>query len=417
MTTDAMLLFVRLVLLSSGAILIVLCLRQLVRRLFGANITYALWLIVPVSLLVGATPRPQALKILAPVGAVKPMLASVVDGIASPPSISGVGEWPALILASGALLALAMTLIVQGRFLRRLGALSQRDDGSWQTGHDDIGPMLLGVLRPRIIVPASFDQRYTAHERELILAHERIHLRRGDAQVNALVALIQCLQWFNPLIHVAVRCFRLDQELACDANVILRFPNARRSYADAMLKTQLIDSGLPIGCYWQSSHPIKERIAMFKKPMPSRSRKVLGSSLLLASMLTTSCIVWAAQAAEVPASYARLSPPAYPEDLAGQAVEGTVYLRVSVASDGVPAKVALDHVQPESMRAEAAESLASSAISAVKQWTFNASRRDGKLQPSDVIVPVTFSSAGEPPDAATASSGLAQLDAIYIRKQ
>jgi beta-lactamase regulating signal transducer with metallopeptidase domain len=417
MTTDAVMLFARLVLLSSSAILIVLALRHLVRRLFGASITYALWLIVPVSLLVGAIPRPQGLKILAPVGAVKPMLTTVVDGIVSTPSIIGVGEWPVLILVSGALLALAMTLILQGRFLRKLGALNQRDDGSWQTEHDDIGPMLLGVLRPRIIVPASFDRRYTAHERNLILAHERIHLRRGDAQINALVALIQCLQWFNPLVRIAARCFRLDQELACDANVILRFPNARRSYADAMLKTQLIDSGLPIGCYWQSSHPIKERIAMFKKPMPSRSRKVLGSSLLLAFALTTSCIVWAAQASEVPASYARLSPPAYPEDLAGQVLEGTVYLKVSVTSDGVPAKVALDHVQPESMPVEVANRLAGSAIDAVVAWTFNAARRDGKLVPSDVIVPVTFSSAGEPAAADTASSGLAQLDAIFIKKQ
>jgi beta-lactamase regulating signal transducer with metallopeptidase domain len=417
MTTEAVLLFARLVLISSGAILIVLSLRHLVRRMFGANITYALWLIVPVSLLVGAIPRPQALKILAPVGAVKPMLTTVVDGVVSTPSIIGAGEWPVLILVSGALLALAMTLILQGRFLRKLGALSKRDDGSWQTGHDDIGPMLLGFLRPRIIVPASFDQRYTAHERDLILAHERIHLRRGDAQVNSLAVLIRCLQWFNPLVHIAVRCFRLDQELACDANVIRRFPNARRSYADAMLKTQLIDSGLPIGCYWQSSHPIKERIAMFKKPMPSRSRKVLGSSLLLASVLTTSCIVWAAQASEVPASYARLSPPAYPEDLAGRAVEGTVYLKVSIASDGVPADVVLDHVNPESMPPEVANSLATSAIDAVRLWTFNAARRDGKLQPGAVIVPVTYSSDGEPPSVSAASSNLPQLDAINLSKQ
>jgi TonB family protein len=416
MTTDAMILFARLVLISSGAILIVLSLRHLVRQVFGANITYALWLIVPVSLLVGAIPRPQALKILAPVNASQPMLNTVIDGIVSTPSIMGIEQWPMLIWASGALLSLALALILQGRFLRQLGALSKRDDGSWQTWHDQIGPMLLGVLIPRIIVPASFDQRYTAHERDLILAHERIHLHRGDAQINALVVLIHCLQWFNPLVHIAVRCFRLDQELACDANVIQQFPNARRSYADAMLKTQLIDSGLPIGCYWQSSHPIKERIAMFKKPMPSRSRKALGSSLLLASVLATSCVVWAAQAAEVPASYAKLSPPQYPRDLAGVTVEGTVFLKVSITSDGVPAEVVLDHVQPESMRAEVAESLASSAISAVKRWTFNASRRDGKLQAGSVIVPVTFSSRGEPPPASTGSSELPQLDSIYVRK-
>lgn len=417
MTTDAMLLLARLVLISSIAILIVLSLRHLVRQAFGANITYALWLIVPVSLIVGAIPRPEALKMLTPVSASQPMFNTVVDGIVAMPSSLGVGAWPMLIWACGALLSIVMTLLLQARFVRRLGVLSERDDGCWQTRHDEIGPMLFGVLNPRIVLPASFDHRYTTNERDLILAHERIHLERGDAQFNALVVLIRCLQWFNPLVHIAVRCFRLDQELACDARVIHQFPNARRSYADAMLKTQLVDFGLPIGCYWQSSHPIKERIAMFKKPLPSRSRKAVGSSMLLASVLATSCIVWAAQASDVPASYARLSPPTYPDDLAGVVVEGTVYLKVNITSDGVPADVVLDHVQPESMPTEVAERLATSAIDAVKSWTFNAAKRDGKLQPSAVIVPVAFSSAGEPPMATAASSELPQLDSINIKRQ
>ncbi|MGB0132334.1 M56 family metallopeptidase [Dokdonella sp.] len=417
MTTDALALLAKLVLVSSIAILVVLSLRHFVRRAFGANLTYALWLLVPISLLVGVIPRPKAMTILTPVAASQPLLSTVVDGIVETPSGMDVGGWMMLVWASGVLLSLATTLILQRRFLRGLGALSMRDDGCWQARHDEIGPMLLGVVQPRIIVPAGFDQRYTANERDLIVAHERIHLQRGDAQFNALVVLIRSLQWFNPLVHLAVSCFRFDQELSCDARVIRIFPNARRSYADAMLKTQLIDFGLPIGCYWQSSHPIKERIAMFKKPLPSRSRKALGSSVLLASALATSCIVWAAQASEVPASYARLSPPAYPVDIAGVVVQGTVYLKVSVTSDGVPAEVVLDHVQPESMAAEVADSLAASAIDAVRTWTFNAARRDGKLAPGVVIVPVTFSATGEPSVTTAASGELTQLDSINVRKQ
>ncbi|MFX5602942.1 M56 family metallopeptidase, partial [Acinetobacter baumannii] len=62
----------------------------------------------------------------------------------------------------------------------------------------------------------------------LVLRHEQIHLQRRDVCMNTLFALAQCLFWFNPLIHVAGRCFRLDQELACDALVIRHAPESRR---------------------------------------------------------------------------------------------------------------------------------------------------------------------------------------------
>ena len=59
------------------------------------------------------------------------------------------------------------------------------------------------------------------------------------------------------------RELRLDQELACDAQVVAAHPAARRSYAEAMLKTQLAGRPLPLGCYWPApaAHPLVERIA------------------------------------------------------------------------------------------------------------------------------------------------------------
>ena len=76
--------------------------------------------------------------------------------------------------------------------------------------------------------------------------------------------------WFNPLVHLAAARFRFDQELACDAAVIARHPDSRRRYGAAMLKTQRAEFGLPMGCHWQSSHPLKERVAMLKQAPPSR---------------------------------------------------------------------------------------------------------------------------------------------------
>ena len=71
-------------------------------------------------------------------------------------------------------------------------------------------------------VPADFAARYSADEQDLIIAHERQHAARHDPAANALLALLQCAFWFNPLMHLAASRFRFDQELACDAAVMAR---------------------------------------------------------------------------------------------------------------------------------------------------------------------------------------------------
>ncbi|MGD3580303.1 M56 family metallopeptidase, partial [Xanthomonas citri pv. citri] len=51
---------------------------------------------------------------------------------------------------------------------------------AWRAFRLDQEPVSVGLWRPRIVLPMDFDTRYSAAERTLILAHERLHLRRGD---------------------------------------------------------------------------------------------------------------------------------------------------------------------------------------------------------------------------------------------
>jgi hypothetical protein len=111
------------------------------------------------------------------------------------------------------------------------------------------------VARAASCLPEDFRERYTRGEQRLVLAHEIAHLRRGDIHAQATATALRCLLWFNPLVHYAAGLFRFDQELACDATVLERFPRGRGRYGSAMLKTQLAGFGLPVGCHWRSSHP------------------------------------------------------------------------------------------------------------------------------------------------------------------
>ncbi|WP_374470218.1 M56 family metallopeptidase [Phenylobacterium sp.] len=128
------------------------------------------------------------------------------------------------------------------------------------------GPAVVGLISPRIVMPAD-DGHYTAEERALIRAHERQHIARKDTRAVALLALVRCLFWFNPFVHLAAGFLRLDQELACDAAVVMNRPRARSAYARALLKTQLAATPLPLGCYWPSRgrHPLEVRVAHLKR--------------------------------------------------------------------------------------------------------------------------------------------------------
>lgn len=286
-------------------LLCVLALRLPVRALFGARIAYALWLLVPGALLAVSFPGPAmdvAARIVATEGAaaapsVRVGLATALQPVASAfaaPRISDVADI-AWLWAFGALAMAWWQWRLQRRFVSALSPLTPRGDGVFVSASTSTGPAVIGALRPRIVLPADFDARYPAAERALVIAHEREHVRRRDVAVNLAVAALRCLHWFNPLLHWAASKFRFDQELACDATVLARHPDFRRAYAGAMLKTQLAVLGLPVGCHWQSSQSLKERILMLKKPLPGRMRMRLGAIVVCCAVVATGFAAWATQ--------------------------------------------------------------------------------------------------------------------------
>jgi len=279
--------------LASGvAMAVVLALRGAVRHRLGASAAYLLWLAVPVALVAVLLPAPRSAVLpMTAIGATMPAANAALAPVmaTSPWALLLGGAWLA-----GALLTMAWLLRQQRRFVRGLGTLRRRDDGSWQARAAAGLPAVVGLWRPRIVLPVDFEQRYTAPERRLVLLHEQVHLRRGDTVVNALLAAMQCLYWFNPLLPLAVRRCREDQELSCDERVVARSAGARRSYGDAMLKTGLALSPLPVGCHWQNHHPLKARIAMLKRPVPGKKQWF---AMVLLSVVLSSGLGYAAWAA------------------------------------------------------------------------------------------------------------------------
>jgi beta-lactamase regulating signal transducer with metallopeptidase domain len=235
---------------SSAGCLLVLLLRRPWARLFGASTTPLLWALVPLCLLAVWLPAPT-LAVQEGWG----LLPAVADGATPPDRPAAPSTTPGLdselLLApwalGSALTALYFALL-QRRFRQRLGRLHPQPDGTLLAERNDVGPAVLGALRPRIVLPADFHTRYSPDEQALILAHERSHQRRGDVLANAIATGLRAIYWFNPLLHYAADRLRHDHELASDAEVVQRYPHARRRYADTLLNVQLAVPGLPVGC-------------------------------------------------------------------------------------------------------------------------------------------------------------------------
>lgn len=310
---------------------------------------------------------------------------------------AGATQWILGAWIIGTLLMTAYLALLQHRFHHSLGNLQLRRDGLLQAAVSAGLPAVYGLWHPRIVVPADFDLHYSEEERQLMEAHERNHLAAGDLQVNALVAVLRCIFWFNPLLHFAARCFRQDQELACDQRVTARHPHSRRAYGEAMFKTQLAAGPLPLGCHWNYGHPLKERIAMLKQPIPTRAKILTGSALLLALSLGTAFAAWSMQPvhANKAAKTAQTDTgesmpenmqgevPRYPQAAVDQKVSGKVILLVDVAADGSVVDVVVEHSEPVGV-------FDASVIQAAKQWKFTPSRENGKAVAGRVRVPVQF---------------------------
>lgn len=294
-STDLLRMLLETTLASSAAMLLVLLLRTPVRRHLGASAAYLLWLALPVAMAAVLLPAPRM-----EVAQMQAVGGVVQAGIVAVEARAPLLPWPLLAGAAwlaGAVLMAAWLWRQQRRFVRGLGQLQRRDDGCWQAQGVAGLPAVIGVLQPKIVLPAGFEQRYSAHERQLVLLHEDVHLRRGDIVLNALLALAQCVYWFNPLLPLALRRCREDQELSCDERVIARSAGARRSYATAMLKTGLAESPLPVGCHWQNQHPLKERIAMLKRPVPGKKQWFAMVLLVAGVSCGVGYAAWAAQPA------------------------------------------------------------------------------------------------------------------------
>ncbi|QDT30192.1 Regulatory protein BlaR1 [Gimesia panareensis] len=102
--------------------------------------------------------------------------------------------------------------------------------------HSRIGPAVIGLFRPTILLPTAIAESRTPEELKPILAHELIHIRRGDLWIGLLQLLASIVWWFHPLVWLTGRRLKFEMEQCCDEEVLAELKCDPRRYAGALLE-------------------------------------------------------------------------------------------------------------------------------------------------------------------------------------
>ncbi|MEO8844285.1 MAG: M56 family metallopeptidase [Kofleriaceae bacterium] len=94
-------------------------------------------------------------------------------------------------------------------------------------------PMTIGVLRPRVVLPAAADA-WSPQRLRAVLVHELGHVRRRDTLIQLAAQLGCALYWWNPLAWLAAARLRSEREHACD-DLVLGAGTLASSYATDLL--------------------------------------------------------------------------------------------------------------------------------------------------------------------------------------
>lgn len=276
------------------AALMVIALRPLLRKL-NVTMAYRSWLLLPLTLLlVLLMPKLTPSAVVSTSSDIRVLGKAIYAGVTF--ALPQQNTVTTVVLSIWLLGALGCALAMMFQHRRYVAGLTKDHINNCLRAPDERSPALIGVWRPKLVLPRDFEQRFDAHEQTLICAHEVVHQRRQDNFWNALAFGVLCLQWFNPVAHIALRMMRSDQELSCDAAVLRSRPESMAAYAHALLKTQSVNMRSMFVCQWHFPHPLVERISMLQNHTPTPSATRVGRAVLLASALLAAGVVYATQA-------------------------------------------------------------------------------------------------------------------------
>ena len=221
-------------------------------------------------------------------------------------------QWVVMAWAAG-FLFFALRLCMGLWYTYRIRSSAQLVDGHWQAFISEsaeklgitrfvrlaesaaiVTPMVIGFLKPFILVPAGMLAGLTPTQLETVLLHELAHVRRKDFLLNFLQTVIETIFFFNPFVWILSNEIRKEREYCCDDLVVGQHADTS-AYAHALVQLAEVRLAAPLFALPLTDdknillHRIK-RIMEKSIKHSGKSRLILPAIILFLGLLSISWI-------------------------------------------------------------------------------------------------------------------------------
>jgi bla regulator protein BlaR1 len=347
----------------------------------GAEVIYALWLLVPLLLI--ANNLPQDVITVDD----KSIYRYIVEIGAATNTVNIGLNWT-LIWLSGCLAILSLAAIAQWKIYRIAHFRSRKVKLGIALPNTLIvvknnqlsSPVLSGIFKPTLLIPEGFHSQFSLRQQQLMINHKLVHFHRGDNLYNLFALLFVAVFWFNPLSWFAYRAFRRSQELACDAAVLKQSTTEDQiSYSKALVQcAERSLHSFSIYSPYGEKHTMFKRIASIKNPAKIKPAFIGLSIALGSTLLAGVALANLAETAHSVDSSTMASPviriePKYPVEAAQNKQEGSVILQFDIDKDGSTDNIQVIESFPKQV-------FDKESVRALKQWTYKPRIQGGQAQ-------------------------------------
>ena len=169
-------------------------------------------------------------------------------------------RWALYLWMTGVIIAMLSLVIKLSRFYRHLRRNSYSEQGplfdvlqSLSTriglrchvglllvdapnGTSPIGPAVVGIFRPKVLMPRVLVNEMNDEQLQILLTHELIHIQRHDLWWVIVQTIATSVCWFNPFAWFASSALTREAERACDEQTIANLGCTGAAYARTLLE-------------------------------------------------------------------------------------------------------------------------------------------------------------------------------------
>jgi beta-lactamase regulating signal transducer with metallopeptidase domain len=153
-------------------------------------------------------------------------------------------------------------------------------------------PMVIGYLKPVILLPIGALNQLSPAEAEAVLAHELAHIRRHDFLLNILQTIVESIFYFNPAVWWISANIRAERENCCD-DIAVRLCGNNFTYARALVSLQELNLHAPALAmpFGKNKNQLLNRVKRILHQPHNKSNimeKMTASAILLSAILLLS---------------------------------------------------------------------------------------------------------------------------------